>query len=154
MKTMNRIEIQKCLLRWLCSQGLEVDIVKPSELVVIAGDGKITWTCRIICEDAPATVHYLSRLPGRLPESQVAEVAVHLLDLNRRIRFGQFSLDSQWRTITFRLTQRVTKDAPPEVQFYEAMCISHREMAALGSILIRFLDGVTSNCPHKLNWTE
>lgn len=151
---MNRIEIQKWLLRWLHGQGLETDATTRSEVVVTVGDGKITWTCRIICENAPATVHYLSRLPGRLPESLVANMAIRLLDLNRQIRFGQFSLDSQRRTITFRLTQQITKDAPLDIQFCNAMTLSHRIMTTHGQILLLFLDSITSNSVHKLNLIE
>jgi len=136
---MTSIEIQRRLAFWLRAQSLEVEILNPSELYVTVGDATKTWQCRIICEDAPLTVHYLSRVPGRVPEHAIPDLAERLLDLNRSIRFGQFSLDSKRGTVTFRLTQRLSSELPLDVAFCEALSISHREMATLGKIGMHFL---------------
>jgi hypothetical protein len=119
----------------------EVEIIGPAELAVMLGDGFAAWECRILCEDAPLTVHYLSRLRGRVPQHAIPGFAVRLLDLNRRIRFGQFSLDSKRGTVTYRLTQHIYPQLPLNFQFCEALSNSHREMTTLGRIVMRFLGG-------------
>ena len=146
---MTKIQIQQRLEFWLRAQTLEVEIVGPAELVVMLGNGSAAWQCRILCEDAPLTIHYLSRLPDRVPEHMISGLAIRLLDLNRGVRFGQFSLDSHRRTITFRLTQMLRTDCPLAAQFYEAMTLSHHIMITKGRELARMIRQLDRTPRHR-----
>lgn len=75
--------------------------------------------CRIRLEGdegLPLTVHFLAQLPVIIPRHQFTCFAVHLMNLNRGIRYGQFILAADTGLVSYRLTHLVAGDQPVSQQ--------------------------------------
>ena len=101
--------------------------MRPSN-VFIRLEGEIgNWQCRIIVEDGypplgnPATIHFVSRMPIRIPRSRVEDTAVMLHSLSRYIRFGNLSIDSKDRTVFYKIALTMDEKTKIEKTFELAL---------------------------------
>jgi hypothetical protein len=60
-------------------------------------------------------------LLAKVPKEKAAETGQVLLSMNRYIRFGQLSLASEDRTITYRLSMFLDENTPLEQQFHTGL---------------------------------
>jgi hypothetical protein len=119
---MNKDEVIERAVRWLKAQSLEpVTGEAKGELFVPMQNEVCSWSCRVLCEDNPPAIHFLSRLPAKVPAEKMADTARLVLSMNRRIRFGQLSLAHEDRTITYRLSMFLNDEAPLEKQFHTGL---------------------------------
>jgi hypothetical protein len=129
--TMNpsRDEVQRRLQVWLEARNLvpELEPVGSNTNFLIRLQGEIgNWQCRILVEDShggelPGVIHFISRVPIRVPRSRVEDVAVVLHSLTRYVKYGFLSMDSKDRTVFYRLTVNLDERTPCEETFAFAL---------------------------------
>lgn len=117
---MNREELKETLAAWLWELGFEPDPAaedgKPACLLPTKV-GPAHFRVSVDKEEGvPLTLHFIARLPVTIPRPQFTCFAVHLMNLNRGIRYGQFILAADTGLVSYRLTQLVAGDRPVSQQ--------------------------------------
>ena len=120
-------EIHRRLLSWLKAQNFD-PVVEDNANVFIRLQGEIgNWQCRIIVEDSyrplgnPAVIHFVSRMPIRIPRTRIEDTAVMLHSLSRYMRFGHLSMDSKERRVFYHISLTLDDNSKFEKTFELAL---------------------------------
>jgi len=119
-------DIHRRLLIWLKAQDLE-PLVGDNNICIRLQAEIGNWQCRIVVEDShpplgnPAAIHFISRMPIRIPKSRVADTTIMLHSLSRYMTFGTLSLDTQDRIVFYRITLPLDAQSTIEKTFEFAL---------------------------------
>lgn len=110
------------LVKWLQAQSLDPVLQGDSSLLsVILQNDVCEWNCRILCEGPPSAIYLMSRLPAFVPADKLTATAFLLHSMNRYFHFGQFCLEAETRTISYRVRILLEDAQPPEYYFQEGV---------------------------------
>ncbi len=117
---MNREALKEAVAAWLRELGFEPDPAaedgKPACLLPTKV-GPAHFRVSVEKEaEVPLTLHFLARLPVTIPRQQFTCFAVHLMNLNRGIRYGRFILAADTGHVFYRLTHLLAGDQPVSQQ--------------------------------------
>jgi len=118
---MSQTELYDATSEWLMKLGYQP--IRSSEregLIVLlkTDDGEVRCRIRLEAgEKTPPVIHFLARLLVSIPRERLEIVALRLMNMNRGIRFGQFSLGLADGTITYRFTHMLADGQIPTQQW-------------------------------------
>lgn len=111
---LDQSELYDSVTAWLANMGYQPVLRGEQEGLFFWLDTKRRQSrCRILVEARerpPLTIHFFARLQLLVPQHRLAIVALHLMNLNRGIRFGSFILASDAGIVSYRFTHLLAGD--------------------------------------------